>query len=84
MSPAIPLSFRRTVLLAVFGTGLVIRLAILVSTAHLAPAVVDEQHYIALASNVLAGNGFGWGPNDLTSIRPWSAAMPSRTDRAAW
>jgi 4-amino-4-deoxy-L-arabinose transferase-like glycosyltransferase len=61
---------RHTTLLALFAAGLVVRLIILVRVAHLAPGVVDEQHYIALASNVLAGNGFGWGPGDLTSIRP--------------
>ncbi len=52
------------------GLGLVLRLAILTQTTGLNTEVVDEQHYLQLATNLLQGNGFAWGPGDLTSIRP--------------
>ena len=32
--------------------------------------IVDEQHYHALALNLLHGHGFAWEPGNLTSIRP--------------
>lgn len=39
-------------------------------TSGLGTHIVDEQHYRALAENILAGNGFATGPGALTSIRP--------------
>src|SRR5205085_1316245 len=32
--------------------------------------IVDEQQYRQIAINILNGFGFGWGPGQLTSIRP--------------
>ena len=55
---------------ALLACGLVLRLAILWGASGVGVRIVDEQHYAQLASNVLAGHGFGWGPGDLTSIRP--------------
>lgn len=50
--------------------GLLLRLAIVWQSSDLGTTIVDEQQYSQLASNILAGNGFGWGPGRLTSIRP--------------
>jgi 4-amino-4-deoxy-L-arabinose transferase-like glycosyltransferase len=55
---------------AVFALGLGVRLGLLWLTRDLGTAIVDEQHYTQLARNIVAGNGFGWGPGDLTSMRP--------------
>src|SRR5262245_7736648 len=52
------------------AVGLAIRLAILSQTSHLGTPIVDEQHYVALASNILERGTFA-GSNGLpTSIRP--------------
>src|SRR5262249_51962742 len=32
--------------------------------------IVDEKQFTQIALNILAGHGFGWGPDALTSIRP--------------
>jgi hypothetical protein len=32
--------------------------------------VVDERHYVRLATNLLEGHGFAWSPGEPTSIRP--------------
>src|SRR5262249_49505704 len=50
--------------------GLVVRLAILSQTGTLDTRIVDEQHYSTLAENLVQGNGFAWGPEQPTSIRP--------------
>ncbi len=50
--------------------GLALRLIVLWQTSALGTHIVDEQHYRQIAENLLAGNGFGWGPGALTSIRP--------------
>lgn len=50
--------------------GLIVRLAVFSQTSELDVRIVDEQHYTAIADNIAGGYGFGWGPNDLTSIRP--------------
>lgn len=50
--------------------GLLARLAILWQTPSLGPAIVDEQEYIQLGDNILAGHGFAWAPGTPTSIRP--------------
>ena len=50
--------------------GLVVRLVILWHTSTLSTQIVDEQQYRQIADNLLAGNGFAWGPGELTSIRP--------------
>lgn len=53
-----------------FAAGLAIRLAALSQTATLGPKIVDEQQYTQIAENVRSGNGFAWGPEQPTSIRP--------------
>src|SRR5262249_54493118 len=50
--------------------ALAVRVALVWAAADLPLQIVDEQHYTQLAANVVAGNGFGWGPGSLTSIRP--------------
>ena len=60
---------RKFLVLALF-VGLLVRIAALLQTGALGPQIVDEQHYIRLATSLSAGHGFGWGPGDLTSIRP--------------
>src|SRR5262245_4884246 len=50
--------------------GLAVRVVIFLNTSGLDTKIVDEQQYSTIASNVFAGEGFGWGPGDLTSIRP--------------
>ena len=60
----------RMVLGTALGVGLAVRAAVFWHTPDLGTEIVDEQHYAALASNVLAGHGFAWGPGQPTSIRP--------------
>lgn len=60
----------RTLLWLCVALGLVLRLGILWKTPGLGAGIVDEQHYSQIASNIIAGNGFAWGPGDPTSIRP--------------
>jgi len=50
--------------------GLLIRVAIVTQTARFGTEIIDEQHYRQIAENILAGNGFAWGPGRPTSIRP--------------
>jgi 4-amino-4-deoxy-L-arabinose transferase-like glycosyltransferase len=57
-------------LLLILGLGLLIRLILLYATRDTGLMIVDEQHYHTLAVNLLHGNGFGWEPGNLTSIRP--------------
>jgi 4-amino-4-deoxy-L-arabinose transferase-like glycosyltransferase len=52
------------------AVGLIVRLVILWHTATLDTRIVDEQQYRQIGSSILAGYGFGWGPGQLTSIRP--------------
>lgn len=60
----------RRFLWAALGVGLLVRLVILFHTATLQPGIVDEQHYIQIARNILDGYGFAWVPGRPTSIRP--------------
>ena len=60
----------RRILGIAFLIGLAIRLIVLSRTGNLGPKIVDEQQYTQIAQNVVAGNGFGWAPGQLTSIRP--------------
>src|SRR5262249_22716036 len=50
--------------------GLTVRLVIFLNTSGLDTRIVDEQQYSQISSNIFAGEGFGWGPGELTSIRP--------------
>jgi 4-amino-4-deoxy-L-arabinose transferase-like glycosyltransferase len=50
--------------------GLAIRLVILTQTGSLGLKIGDERDYFRLAENILAGNGFAWGPGVPTSMRP--------------
>src|SRR5215471_11623683 len=65
-----PFSARSTALWMCFAIGLLVRLAVLSQTSTLGAKIVDEQQYTQIAENVRAGNGFAWGPGQLTSIRP--------------
>jgi 4-amino-4-deoxy-L-arabinose transferase-like glycosyltransferase len=60
----------RRLLAVAFVAGLVIRLALLWSTAGMGPKVEDEQQYTRIAENVVAGTGFSWAVGQPTSIRP--------------
>ena len=55
---------------AAIALGIVVRLGILSQTSNLGLEIVDERHYAQLADNLRAGNGFAWGPGQLTSERP--------------
>ena len=65
-----PLPNARRFLLLILGVGLLVRLALLYATRDTGLMIVDEQHYHALALNLLHGHGFAWEPGNLTSIRP--------------
>jgi 4-amino-4-deoxy-L-arabinose transferase-like glycosyltransferase len=60
----------RSVLRAALVLGLVLRAAIFWHTPGLGLEIVDEQHYVALARNILDGHGFAAVPGQPTSIRP--------------
>src|SRR4029450_5640824 len=60
----------RLALRVAIALGLGVRLAIFWHTAALGPEIQDEQHYVQLARNIVAGNGFAWAPGQPTSIRP--------------
>ena len=60
----------RGVLRAALVIGLVLRAAIFWHTPGLGLEIVDEQHYVALARNILDGHGFAIVPGQPTSIRP--------------
>ena len=53
-----------------FIAGLVLRLLVLSQTTDLGPRITDEQQYVQIARNIVAGNGFGWAAGQPTSIRP--------------
>jgi 4-amino-4-deoxy-L-arabinose transferase-like glycosyltransferase len=57
-------------LLALLVLGLLVRVAVLSQTSSLGTPVTDEQHYSALAQNIVAGNGYASSPGAPTSIRP--------------
>jgi 4-amino-4-deoxy-L-arabinose transferase-like glycosyltransferase len=58
------------VLFIALAIGLIVRAVLFWQTPAMDTEIVDEQHYVALARNVLAGNGIAWGPGEPTSIRP--------------
>ena len=55
---------------ALFALGLVVRLLVLIAVVDLPTTIMDEQHYARIATSVMAGDGFAWGPGSPTSIRP--------------
>jgi 4-amino-4-deoxy-L-arabinose transferase-like glycosyltransferase len=61
---------KNLLLAAAVLVGLALRLLILVETRGLDTVILDEQQYRQIATNILAGHGFAWGPGDPTSIRP--------------
>jgi 4-amino-4-deoxy-L-arabinose transferase-like glycosyltransferase len=63
-------SISSRVLLALLAAGLCVRLVILAGTEELALAIEDEQHYAALARNLLHRGEFANESGTLTSIRP--------------
>lgn len=60
----------RLALRIAIAVGLVVRLAIFWHTPTLGTEIEDEQHYVQLARNIVAGNGFAWSASQPTSIRP--------------
>ena len=60
----------RRPLLAVLLVALVVRLALLWGSNTVGLQIDDERHYHQLATNLADGNGFGWAPGKLTSMRP--------------
>jgi 4-amino-4-deoxy-L-arabinose transferase-like glycosyltransferase len=60
----------RLVLAAALAIGLLVRLFVFWHTPALGAEIEDEKHYVQLAGNIVAGNGFAWGPGQPTSIRP--------------
>ena len=63
-------SVARRLFWAAFALGLIVRLAVLSQTSDLGLPIVDERHYVRLATNLLEGHGFAWSPGEPTSIRP--------------
>jgi 4-amino-4-deoxy-L-arabinose transferase-like glycosyltransferase len=60
----------RLVLRIAIALGLVVRLAIFWHTPSLGTEIQDEQQYVQLAQNIVAGNGFAWAAGQPTSVRP--------------
>src|SRR5262245_49890481 len=60
----------RRVLWAALAIGLLVRIVLWWKVASVDTQIVDEQHYRQIAENLIAGNGFAWGPGRLTSMRP--------------
>ena len=56
-------------LVAVLALGLIVRLCLLAASASLEPRIVDEQHYLTIARNIVEGRGFAFA-NGPTSLRP--------------
>ena len=56
-------------LMAVLAVGLIFRLCLLAATVSLEARIVDEQHYLTLARNIVEGRGFAFS-NGPTSLRP--------------
>lgn len=57
-------------MLALLAVGLGLRLVTLAGTLDKPLLIGDEQHYHLLATSLLHGHGFAWGPGHLTSMRP--------------
>ena len=55
---------------AAMVAGLAIRVAIISQTAGLGATITDEQHYVAIASNILERQTFAGADGQPTSIRP--------------
>jgi 4-amino-4-deoxy-L-arabinose transferase-like glycosyltransferase len=53
-----------------FALGLVLRFAILSQTTDLGTPILDEQQFARLGSSLVRGEGFAWGPDQPTSLRP--------------
>jgi 4-amino-4-deoxy-L-arabinose transferase-like glycosyltransferase len=52
------------------AVGFIVRVVVLWQTSTLDARIGDERQYSQIAHSILAGDGFGWGPGQLTSIRP--------------
>jgi 4-amino-4-deoxy-L-arabinose transferase-like glycosyltransferase len=78
----------------VLAAALLIRLVLAWGARGVGLEIVDEQHYAALARNLVDGVGFAWGPGDPTSIRPplypwfvagiWSLAGDESLQAVRW
>lgn len=55
---------------AALAFGLVLRLIVLAFSSDLGLVIFDERHFTQLASSLMHGYGFAWGPGDPTSLRP--------------
>jgi 4-amino-4-deoxy-L-arabinose transferase-like glycosyltransferase len=60
----------RIALRVALALGLIVRLAVFWHTPALGPQIEDEQHYVQIAENIVAGNGFARIQGQPTSIRP--------------
>jgi 4-amino-4-deoxy-L-arabinose transferase-like glycosyltransferase len=54
----------------ILAVGLVVRVVLLAACGTLALKIVDEQHYVELATSLARGLGFAWADGRLTSMRP--------------
>jgi 4-amino-4-deoxy-L-arabinose transferase-like glycosyltransferase len=50
--------------------ALAVRLALLWAASGVGTQIADERHYVQLATSLADGDGFGFGPGTLTSMRP--------------
>jgi len=57
-------------LVLALGLGLAVRVAIFLNTGDLGARIADERHYVRIADNIAAGNGFATDAGTPTSIRP--------------
>ena len=60
----------RRAFLALMVAAVLIRLVLVWFVRDMDLQITDERHYATLAHNLVAGNGFAWGPGAPTSIRP--------------
>jgi len=65
--------------------ALAVRVGLLWASSGAGVRIADERSYHQIATSIADGNGFGWGPRLLTSIRPplypsFIAAIWSATD----
>lgn len=57
-------------LYVILGVGGLARLLLFISTQNLGLTIIDEQHYVQLALNLINGHGFALEPGHPTSLRP--------------
>lgn len=60
----------RKEILILLAVAVLVRLPVVLAAADLRTPIQDEQDYVALARSLVNGDGFAWGPERPTSIRP--------------